>query len=154
MSYPLQQLKDIHPGPPPAADLLSGTLSLALVCILLAGLGFLWYRLWPLLQAYRQLARLSRQAKSQHPDWVPALNHWLKATALLTWPRSQIAPLHGVAWLNFLDQTAQGNFMPYAASWDGWLYGQQPISEQEQQALLRNCHRWLHARMVRCLWSR
>jgi hypothetical protein len=154
MSYPLQQLKDIHPGPPPAANILTGVVSLALVFILLAGVCFLCYRLWPLLRAYGQLRRLSRQAKSQHPDWVPALNHWLKATALLTWPRSQIAPQHGLAWLSFLDHTTQGDFMPFAASWNGWLYGQRRISEQEQQALLRSCRRWLQAQMVRCLWSR
>ena len=59
MSYPLQQLKDIHPGPPPAANILTGVVSLALVFILLAGVCFLCYRLWPLLRAYGQLRRLS-----------------------------------------------------------------------------------------------
>lgn len=154
MSYPLHQLKDIHPGPPPAPDWLSTWLVPVLLLLGLAAFCLLLYRLWPLIRAYRQLRRLGTHQPLSGDNGVPALNLWLKATALQLWPRTDIASLHGSRWLRFLDQSADCNFMAFASCWEEWLYGARPISQAERQTLLLTCHRWLRAQFRRCLWSR
>ena len=114
---------------------------------LLIGLA---YRLWPLVRAYRQLHRLTRQPD----DFMPSLNFWLKSTALLLWPRHEVAPLHGLAWLTFLDCSSHCRFLQYAKHWDDWTYGTAQLSAHERQALLVESQRWLRGQIRRRLCSR
>ncbi len=130
MSFPLQQLKDIHLGPPPAEGWLANYGALMISLLLGALLIGLAYRLWPLVRAYRQLHHLTRQ-----PDnFMPALNLWLKSTALQLWPRREVAPLHGVAWLTFLDGSSRSRFLQYAKHWDDWTSGTAQLSMHERHA--------------------
>ncbi len=150
MSFPLQQLKDIHLGPPPAEGWLANYGSLMISLLLGALLIGLAYRLWPLVRAYRQLHHLTRQ-----PDnFMPALNLWLKSTALQLWPRREVAPLHGVAWLTFLDGSSRSRFLQYAKHWDDWTYGTAQLSMHERHALLVESQRWLRGQIRRRLCSR
>jgi hypothetical protein len=150
MSYPLQQLRDIHPGPPPSAGWLSSLGPFVLLGLLLLLIGFLLYRLWPLARAYRQLRLLSVE-----PDlFMPELNLWLKRTALLCESRQDIAPLHGMAWLTFLDRSGHSQFVKFSTTWDGWSYGLHTLNEQDRRAVLQESRRWLRAQIRRRLCSR
>jgi hypothetical protein len=143
MSFPLYELKDIHTGPLPADTIFSaGNLMLAIS--LLLALAYATYRLKPLWQAYWQLRQILRQEQAL----VPALNQWLKSTALRLWPRQDIAMLHGDAWLTFLDEQAAGHFRQFATDWNAWLYDEQTPPESARMALLRECRRWL-IRLIR-----
>ena len=150
MSFPLQQLKDIHLGPPPAEGWLA-TYGVLLITLLLGALLIgLAYRLWPLVRAYHQLHHLPRQPH----DFMPSLNLWLKSTALLLWPRHEVASLHGVAWLTFLDCSSRSHFLQYAKHWDDWTYGTAQLSKHERQALFVESQRWLRGQIRRRLCSR
>ena len=150
MSYPLQQLRDIHLGAPPAEGWFSGYGSLLLGLLLGCLLGLLLFRLWPLGRAYWQLRQLP-----QHPDrFMEQLNLWLKRTALQLWSRSEVASLHGRAWLSFLDRASPCQFSQYAAQWDAWSYGARPLTPHERDALLRECRRWLRGHLRRTLCFR
>lgn len=150
MSYPLQQLRDIHLGAPPAEGWLSDYGWLLLGLLLGCLLGLLLFRLWPLGRAYWQL----RQLRQQPDHFMDQLNLWLKRTALHLWPRSEVAGLHGRAWLMFLDRASQSQFSQYAAQWDAWSYGARPLASGERDALLRECSHWLRGQLRRTLCFR
>ena len=150
MSYPLQQLRDIHLGAPPAEGWLSGYGWLLLGLLLGCLLGLLLFRLWPLGRAYWQL----RQLRQQPDHFMDQLNLCLKRTALQLWPRSEVAGLHGRAWLMFLDRASQSQFSQYAAQWDAWSYGARPLASGERDALLRECSHWLRGQLRRTLCFR
>ncbi len=112
----LQQLKDIHlPNPigfwPPALGwwILFGTLPF---------LVFVVYYLKKPYQAYllkkqlmQQLNQLEQtyQKKGSAIDSMQKLANLLKRAALMSYPREQVASLHGVDWVNFL-QTSVPNY--------------------------------------------
>ena len=150
MSYPLQQLRDIHLGAPPAEGWLSDYGWLLLGLLLGCLLGLLLFRLWPLGRAYWQL----RQLRQQPDHFMDQLNLCLKRTALQLWPRSEVAGLHGRAWLMFLDRASQSQFSQYAAQWDAWSYGARPLASGERDALLRECSHWLRGQLRRTLCFR
>ncbi len=141
--FPLYELRDIQPGPPPAPGLSGPLLAGAgLLLTLLLGAWLLRQRARrrPLKQARQELLALS----ANQPDFMFRLTLWLKRTALLGWPREQIAPLHGHDWLSFLDQHGNTHFSRFAPRWSQWLYADTRPSPEEAAALLQNCHRWLH----------
>ncbi len=145
--FPLQELRDIHAPPPPGISPLEwALLALALLALpLFAWLIRCWRRNAPRRQAWRALRALE-QLPAQDPTWVAQLNRWLKQSALLYYPKEQVAQLHGQAWLAFLDAHSPahspGGFSQFTALWNGWVYDQQPISVQQQTALITQARAW------------
>ena len=150
MSYPLLQLRGIHLGGAPPEGWLRRYGWLLLGLLLGCLLGLLLFRLWPLARAYWQL----RQLRQQSDHFMEQLNLWLKRTALRLWSRSEVASLHGRAWLMFLDRASQSQFSQYASQWDAWSYGAKPLTPHERDALLRECRHWLRGQLRRTLCFR
>lgn len=112
-SDPLAELRDIHMPPPvdawPPAP---GWWILAIVGTLAAA-AFIWW-LWRRWRAnrYRReaLAELDRLRQQYERDgdplaWLQQYETLLKRVALSRYPRAQVAPLTGEAWVRFLDRT-------------------------------------------------
>lgn len=141
--FPVQELKDIHPAPPPGLSWwvwLAVSLAIAAIPLALWGIRQ-WKRQTPYRQAKRELSSIGRGASVE--TFATDLNRWLKQTALLAWPREEIAPLHGKAWLEFLTQHGSGDFTRYTASWEAWVYGSHPVPPEQQTQLLADARVWL-----------
>ncbi len=141
--FPVETLRDIHAPPPPGLTPLDWALfSLSLLTLpLVIWLIRCWWRNAPRRDAWRTL-RILEQLPEQTPDWAAQLNRWLKQSALLYYPKEQVAPLHGSAWLAFLDGQGNSGFCQFAAQWDAWVYGNQPLSTQEQAKLINLARTW------------
>ena len=140
--FPVQELKDIHPAPPPGLAWwvwLSIALAIAAIPLVLWGIRR-WKRHGPYRQAKRELTFISRASAE---TFATDLNRWLKQTALLGWQREEIAPLHGKAWLEFLTQHGGGDFTRFAANWEAWVYGSRPVPPEQQTQLLADARTWL-----------
>lgn len=80
-----------------------------LATLLLVALGFAGLRLWRRWRHNRYRRVASHALASIEIEDTTALtrvNAVLKATALRTWPASDVAPLHGDAWIQFLKDSA------------------------------------------------
>lgn len=141
--FPVQELRDIHAPPPSGLSPLSwALLALALLTLpLLVWLVRSWWRNAPRRQAWRNLRALE-QLPEQTPGWGGQLNRWLKQSALLYYPKEQVAHLHGQAWLAFLDKQGGSGFTQYASQWDAWVYGDQPLSTLERATLINLVRAW------------
>lgn len=126
---PLDQLKDIHlpdavSAWPPSMAWWSALLLALIICALLIFAG-LYYRKRTRLTrlALAELAQLQQQGCD-----INSLHLLLKRVALASFPRQQVAALHGQQWLEFLDQQAGSKtnkfigFMPNADAWTDNLY--------------------------------
>lgn len=107
----LAALRDIQlPGDPSWWPPAPGWWLLALLLLALtAGVGrALWRRYRLRLRLRRVLARLDAlvdgYTPSQACEFVTALSALLRRVALSHYPREQVAPLTGEAWLRFLDE--------------------------------------------------
>lgn len=113
MADPLAELRDIHmPAPvgwwPPAP----GWWLLAAALLVLLGLAAYFGVRRFRRQRYRRIAR--RQLEALYAQWqqqrddalfLRELNQLLKQAALHAFAAERVAPLHGAAWLRFLDST-------------------------------------------------
>lgn len=147
---PLAALKDIHLPPPvsawppaPGWWILAGLLLLALIAAVWFGLR--WWRA----RAYRRVAlRELRELQTQwqqHRDDQKlqiAVNRLLKQVALAAFPRTQVAALHGMNWLQFLDaQLRRPVFAQPALAGFGDTYSAAAATEPE--ALVQAAREWI-----------
>lgn len=100
-------LRDIHaPAPPPLWPPAPGWwLVLTLCAAALAAAGL---RLWRVLRARARRRRIlgelaALDGRLQGPELAAAVSALLKRVALSRFPRAEVAPLTGQAWLDFLD---------------------------------------------------
>ncbi len=151
----LAQLQDIALPPPvswwppaPGWWMLATLLLLALAWGLWAGWRWL-RRNAPKRAALRQLKRGWRayQTHQQGGQLVRELERLLKQTALSYFPREQVAPLYGAAWLQFLDRS--GRTQGFTRGVGRWLgeelfQAQLPSHQPAQlQALVDLCRDWI-----------
>jgi hypothetical protein len=141
--FPVQELKDIHPAPPPGLSLLAWiaiAVLLAMVPIAI-WMGMQWKRNAPFRKAGKELSNIAAGASAEL--FGSELNRWLKQTALLIWPREEIAALHGKQWLEFLSQHGNTDFLSFAANWESWVYGVHPIPDETKKLLIEHARIWL-----------
>ncbi|PQJ84435.1 DUF4381 domain-containing protein [Aliivibrio sifiae] len=126
-----------------------------IVCVLLLVIAIVWF-------IYRQrqksvLKRLALQQLSQlTPQQTSDIARLLKQAALSHFPRERIASLHGLAWWHFVEQQlpvkkqANVHFSSRAEMLELTLYGQQALSETNQQRFYDDVRYWLsHALPVK-----
>ena len=109
---PLAALKDIHLPPavglwPPAPGWwIVGALVLFSIIFLITKLWQRWRARTYRRQALRQLQTIYAQWQRDQNDelFQQRVNQLLKQTALVAFPRAQVAALHGGTWLQFLDE--------------------------------------------------
>jgi hypothetical protein len=149
---PLASLKDIHLPPPihhwPIAP---GWLLLYCLCLIIIGFT-LYYQLRkhqqnrPKREALQLLNDIQMHLQKRSlADTCNALNNLLKRVALVYYPRSQVAELHGQAWIDFLNQTSQGlNFTLFRDFLLTYPY-QKPASPTSPDAspLIQVVHAWI-----------
>jgi hypothetical protein len=97
----------------------------------------------------KQLAQLT-------PRQTSDIAQLLKQAALSHFPRERIASLHGLAWWHFVEQQlpvkkqANVHFSSRSDMLELALYGQQPLSETNQQRFYDDVRYWLsHALPVK-----
>ena len=59
-------------------------------------------------QALAELSQIEHAPKSASPELLSKLTVLVRRTALAAFPREQVAPLIGPAWLSFLDRSYGG----------------------------------------------
>lgn len=140
-------LRDIHlPDPPsfwppaPGWWLLAGVLILVLVVAVMR-LRALWRRR----QRRREILQLLEQlpAEGCNSAWIAELSALMKRVALSQFPREEVAPLTGEAWLVFLDRTGGGGRFAEGPGrvLSAGLYA--PATECDSEALRQLAHDWL-----------
>ncbi|WP_413112415.1 DUF4381 domain-containing protein [Thaumasiovibrio sp. DFM-14] len=93
------------------------------------------------------LAQLHQLSLSKQPN-LSALNSLLRRTALSYFAREEVAPLHGEAWLAWLDQQvpnkqlASSTFSDLQAVWLQGLYTTQPLDSNTWQTCLATAIDW------------
>lgn len=106
----LSQLKDIHlPDKVSVWPLTIGWYLLFIIFIALVGLMiFLWYKNIKKHHLKKIVLQRLNELQECTPNHAIAeeLSMLLRRSALATFPRKQVASLHGEDWLNFLDKTA------------------------------------------------
>ena len=119
MQDPLAQLRDIHlPSEISQWPLAAGWNILILLFITLTiATVFLTYRYWRAShykrEALKELNLIQQAFQNNSSDYLAtaqALSNLLKRIALTLYPRSNIAPLHGNAWLTRLDEMSASHF--------------------------------------------
>ncbi|OCH25964.1 DUF4381 domain-containing protein [Aliivibrio sp. 1S128] len=140
-------LADIHL---PAAP--SWGLSLQGYGLLIGLLLFFVVIVWVILRKRKQggLKRLAlKQLANLAPQQTSEIARLLKQAALSHFPRERIASLHGLAWWHFVEQQlpvkkqANVHFSSRAEMLEQALYGQQPLSETNQQRFYDDVRYWL-----------
>jgi len=146
---PLAQLKDIHlPAPASAWPLSLYWWLVIITCVLIVGLaiytGFQYIKKTKLTRlALAELTLLQKQGCE-----VNELHHLLKRIVLSSYPREQVASLHGDTWLAFLDQQASTNkhvfnaFSNNTAAWTLDLYSAKP-NMLAGSAHFKTCQDWI-----------
>ncbi len=152
---PLDQLHDlILPVPiswwPPAPGWWILATLLLMMLIFALRKGWQWYqRGVPKRAALKQLKQhwQAYQRDQNALQLLRDLDILLKRMALSYFPREQIAPLHGSAWLEFLDKSGQTQgFTRGVGRWlgDGLYQAEMPLHQPAQlQALLNLCRDWI-----------
>ncbi|WP_031578062.1 DUF4381 domain-containing protein [Ruminobacter sp. RM87] len=151
MEFDFSLLRDIHEGEPPV-DFSYGFLWWIVLIVILAVICYSVYRLLPLFAAIKRLNRIDLNNEA----FIPLINYWLKETALIMYPRDVVAPLYGLNWLRFLDQTGNTNFEAFTNAWEEVIYDWQnievPISEKKM--LVKECKKWIYSNIRRRIWGR
>lgn len=140
-------LADIHLPPAPSWGLSLQGYGL-IVVILLSIAVIIW-----LIHRKRQQGTLKRLALKQLAQLTPRqtsdIARLLKQAALSHFPRERIASLHGLAWWHFIEQQlpvkkqANVHFSSRSDMLELALYGQQPLSETNQQRFYDDVRYWL-----------
>ncbi|MDD9174034.1 DUF4381 domain-containing protein [Aliivibrio finisterrensis] len=126
-----------------------------IVCVLLLVIAIVWF-----IRSQRQKSVLKRIALQQLSQLTPQqtsdIARLLKQAALSHFPRERIASLHGLAWWHFVEQQlpvkkqANVHFSSRAEMLELALYGQQALSETNQQRFYDDVRYWLsHALPVK-----
>jgi Ca-activated chloride channel family protein len=93
-------------------------------------------------EALGELTRIERADTAELPVQLALL---LRRTALAAFPREQVAPLAGSAWLAFLDRTGGGT--EFSRGTGRWLasapYARVAPSGAQQSALIALVRRWI-----------
>lgn len=142
--HPLRQPPEPAWWPPaPGWWLLAALLVLALAALA----WFLWRR--HRARHYRREALAQLEALhadcTASPDapFIEPCNRLLKAVALRSFPRREVAPLHGEAWLDFLNDTAPGKGPPlFGPAFARQLY-RPGTTEIERDNLYRAARTWI-----------
>ena len=100
-------------------------------------------------EALAELARVSR-TDTAPGELLAQLSLLMRRTALAVFPREQVAPLAGAAWLAFLDRTSSGRQF---SEGDGRLlasgpYEQTPPGRAELRALVVLVRKWIRGHHV------
>lgn len=151
MEFDFSLLRDIHEGEPPV-DFSYGFLWWLALIVVLAGAYYSIYRLLPLFAAIRRLNKIDLNNEA----FIPLINYWLKETALIMYPRDVVAPLYGLNWLRFLDQTGNTNFEAFTDAWERVIYDWQNIEVpiNEKKMLVKECKKWIYSNIRRRIWGR
>ncbi len=155
---PLAQLKDIHlPAPVSWWPLAPGWY--VLIAVLLCSAIIIFYRLYrrhqhakakkyalTLLMNYQQ-----HYEQEQNAAWASArISELLRRVALAYYPRTDVASLHGEAWLRFLNET--GNNINFNLVRDQLLDAPfQSSHRMDLQPLFNTARLWIKQRSVPCL---
>ncbi|WP_294493740.1 DUF4381 domain-containing protein [uncultured Ruminobacter sp.] len=151
MEFDFSLLRDIHEGEPPV-DFSYGFLWWLALIVVLAAAYYSIYRLLPLFAAIRRLNKIDLNNEA----FIPLINYWLKETALIMYPRDVVAPLYGLNWLRFLDQTGNTNFEAFTDAWERVIYDWQNIEVpiNEKKMLVKECKKWIYSNIRRRIWGR
>ena len=151
MEFDFSLLRDIHEGEPPV-DFYYGFLWWLALIVVLAAAYYSIYRLLPLFAAIRRLNKIDLNNEA----FIPLINYWLKETALIMYPRDVVAPLYGLNWLRFLDQTGNTNFEAFTDAWERVIYDWQNIEVpiNEKKMLVKECKKWIYSNIRRRIWGR
>jgi hypothetical protein len=130
MNAPAESLRDIHlPSAvawwPPAPGWWLLALLLAMGLAAVSG--------WLVIHRRRHRAQRQALAALTGTADAQAVNVLLKRTALAYFDRSRVAPLHGLAWFEFLDAQLPRQaalFCSEAELWQQLLYGREPTAAQ------------------------
>ena len=149
MEFDFSLLRDIHEGEPPV-DFSYGFLWWLALIVVLAAAYYSIYRLLPLFAAIRRLNKIDLNNEA----FIPLINYWLKETALIMYPRDVVAPLYGLNWLRFLDQTGNTNFEAFTDAWERVIYDWQNIEVpiNEKKMLVKECKKWIYSNIRRRIW--
>jgi Ca-activated chloride channel family protein len=101
-------------------------------------------------EALAELDRLRRSGLAARPELLSRLTVLVRRTALAAFPREQVAPLVGPAWLSFLDRSYDGKEFSQGV---GRLlasgpYQPIPLDEAELQSLVGLIRRWIKVHHV------
>ncbi|MBQ4488887.1 MAG: DUF4381 domain-containing protein [Ruminobacter sp.] len=149
MKFDVTLLRDIHTGEPPV-DFSYGFLWWIILLIILAVVGYSVYRLLPLFAAIKRLNKIDLNNEA----FIPLINYWLKETALIMYPRDVVAPLYGLNWLRFLDQTGNTHFEDFSHAWESVIYNWQnmEVRMEEKKMLVKECKKWIYSNIRRRIW--
>lgn len=156
-SEPLAQLRDIHLPDPigwwPLAPGWYGLMALILLIIFLF-FCYLYKRhlnAIPKKQALILLKNYTEQyEKDKNAQLASArISELLKRVALVYYPRSKVASMHGDEWIQFLNQTAKGiDFKPVYSMLLETPF--KPAESMNIQPLIVRAEKWIKQRGVPC----
>jgi hypothetical protein len=96
-------------------------------------------------EALDELAGIASVASQSPRELAMQLSLLVRRTALAAFPREQVAPLAGPAWLAFLDRTADQTAFSHGVG--RWLvsapYAPSEPTGDERTALIALVHRWI-----------
>lgn len=142
---PLAQLKDIHLP----AHLETGwpALGIWLLAVTALVLGLVFVYAYLQYQKKRQIQkRLINELKNINLDNAKALNlsnEILKKAALHYYSRNQVAHLHGLDWLNFLDAQLKDIDKGFIEQQEAWLSLYRRSPQKASLHHLQQAHTWL-----------
>ena len=113
-------------------------------------LGQYWYVNRYRREALAELDRIGRDEAGARLDQLAQLTMLVRRTALAAFPREQVAPLAGAAWLAFLDRSYDGHEFSEGV---GRLllsgpYQQSPPDHSELPSLVALVRRWIKVHHV------
>ena len=113
---------------------------LAVVFLCAVAVGWFGWRRWKT-NAYRRAALSELDALGDDASGVAAL---LKRTALVVWPRSEIAGLSGDGWIAFLREASPNSFDNQSTE-DLQVadYGSSELATERQQKLIQAARTWI-----------
>jgi Domain of unknown function (DUF4381) len=146
VSAPLDDLHDFYsPPPPPWTPQTIGWY----VLFGIAGLLILWTAIYLIRRwfADRYRREALRELALLPPEQFSAL---LKRTALVAWPREEVASLSGEAWLQFLDESIRGDLFHRAPANRVEEIALSPaaLSNEETRALRETVAEWIRRHHV------
>lgn len=115
-TLPPLELRDIHSAPPPEfwppapGWWVLGVLVVALLTVIMVWLYRRYRRYRQQQQVLAELEQLKAlDTNQQITEFTTAVSTLLRRVALMRYARQRVAPLSGVEWLHFLDETGGGD---------------------------------------------